>query len=288
MTGNDPFFERSRELVARDGARWLLTVLSPARPRAALLWIPALGVAARSYRRFAEALAAQGVAVALHEWRGIDTSSVRASRDCDWGYASLLLDDLPRSRTALGEIAPQVPLLLGGHSLGGQFAALSAALDPTAVAGLVLIAAGLPYPPHFPQPMRTAMRLAFILLPAVTALLGFLPGRQLGFAGRESRGVIRDWVRTGRHGGYRLPELPDDIEQRLRALRVPVFAIHFAHDAFGPEPAMHALLDKLGTGCANEIHRLDSTQLGAHANHFAWMKRPDAVARRLGRWARAH
>src|SRR3546814_5898155 len=100
MTGNDPFFERSRELVARDGARWLLTVLSPAQPRAALLWIPALGVAARSYRRFAEALAAQGVAVASHEWRGIDSSSVRASRDCDWDYAPLLLDDLPRSRAA--------------------------------------------------------------------------------------------------------------------------------------------------------------------------------------------
>lgn len=287
MTGNEPFFERSRELVAHDGARWLLTVLSPARPRAALLWIPALGVAARSYRRFAEALAAQGVAVALHEWRGIGSSSVRASRDCDWSYAPLLLDDLQRARAALGEIAPQVPLLLGGHSLGGQFAALCAALDPTAVAGLVLIAAGLPHPPHFSQPMRMAMRLAFILLPAVTGLLGFLPGRQLGFAGRESRGVIRDWVRSGRHGGYRMPGLPEDIEQRLRAVRVPVFAMHFAHDALGPERALHALLDKLGAGCENEIHRLDSTQLGTHANHFAWMKQPDAVAHRLGRWARA-
>src|SRR3546814_10114163 len=80
MTGNDPFFERSRELVARDGARWLLTVLSPAQPRAALLWIPALGVAARSYRRFAEALAVQGVAVALHEWRGIDSRARKSTR----------------------------------------------------------------------------------------------------------------------------------------------------------------------------------------------------------------
>lgn len=62
--------------------------------------------------------------------------------------------------------------------------------------------------------------------------------------------------------------------------------MHFAHDAFGPEQALHALLDKLGAACANEIHGLDSVQLGAHANHFAWMQQPEAVTRRLGRWAR--
>lgn len=279
--------ERSREVVARDGARWLLTVIAPARPRAALLWIPALGVAARSYRRFAQALAGEGVAVGLHEWRGIGSSSVRAARDCDWGYAPLLLDDLPRSRQTLCEMLPQAPLLLGGHSLGGQFAALGTALAPDAVKGLVLMAAGLPHPPQFPLPMRIGLPLAFAVLPLITAAVGFLPGRQLGFAGRESRGVIRDWVRTGRHGNYRLPELPDDIERRLAALQLPVFAMHLAHDAFGPERAMHALLDKLGAASSTEIHGLDSRQLGVHADHFAWMKQPDEVVRRLGRWARA-
>jgi len=287
MTTAEIGSERSRELVAHDGARWLLTVLSPARPRAALLWIPALGVAARSYRRFAEALATQGVAVALHEWRGIGSSSLRASRNCDWSYAPLLLEDLPRARAALREIAPRVPVFLGGHRLGGQFAALSAAIDPANVDGLVLIAAGLPYPPGFSPPMRIAMRLAFMLLPALTGVLGFLPGRQLGFAGRESHGVIGDWAATGRHGNYRLPGLPADIEQRLRAVQLPVFAMHFARDAFGPERALHALLDKLGAGCESEIHGLDALQLGTHANHFAWMKQPDGVVHRLGRWARA-
>lgn len=284
---HEPWHERSRELIARDGARSLFTVIAPARPHVALLWVPALGVAARSYRRFAQALAGEGVAVGLHEWRGIGSSSVRAARHCDWGYAPLLRDDLPRSRQALREMLPQAPLLLGGHSLGGQFAALSAALEPDAVQGLALMAAGLPYPSYFPAPMRIGLPLAFALMPLIAALVGFLPGRQLGFAGRESRGVIRDWVRTGRQGNYRLPELPEDIEQRLRAVQLPVFAMHLAHDAFGPERALHALLGKLGAASRTEIHGLDSPQLGVHADHFAWMKQPDEVARRLGRWARA-
>src|SRR3546814_20058457 len=107
--------------------------------------------------------------------------------------------------------------------------------------------------------MRMAMHLAFMLLPALTGLLGFLPGRQLGFAGRESRGVIRDWVRSGRHGGYRMPGLPEDLEQRLRAVRVPAFAMPFAPDAFGPEPDLPALPVKPGAGGEN---RTDEGRVG--------------------------
>lgn len=264
-----------------------MQVIAPVQPQVCLLWIPALGVAARSYRRFAEAMTAQGVAVALHEWRGIGSSNRRAARDCDWGYEPLLLDDLPTARLAVAEMLPQLPLVLGGHSLGGQFAALSAALDPAGIAGLALLAAGVPHPSHFPQPMRAALPLAFRLLPAIAAMVGYLPGRQLGFAGRESRGVIRDWARSGRRGGYQhLPGIPDEIEARLRALRVPVFGLHFAHDWLGSKDALLALVRKLDPHCNREIHRLDSDQLGAPADHFAWMKRPHEVAHLLGRWAR--
>lgn len=278
--------ERSRELQACDGSRWLLHVIAPVKPRVCLLWIPALGVAARSYRRFAEAMAAHDVAVALHEWRGIGSSSVRAARDCDWGYEPLLLDDLPSTRRALAEMLPQVPLILGGHSLGGQFAALSAALDPAGVAGLALLAAGVPHPSNFPQPMRAALPVAFRLLPAIAAMVGYLPGRQLGFAGRESRGVIADWARTGRTGGYRLRGIPGDMDARLRALRVPVFGLHFSRDWLGPEAALLALVRKLNPSCSSEIHRMGSGQLGVSADHFTWMKHPLEVARLLGRWAR--
>lgn len=283
----EQWHERSRELQARDGSRWLMQVIAPVKPQVCLLWIPALGVAARSYRRFAEALTVQGVAVALHEWRGIGSSSVRAARDCDWGYEPLLRDDLPSARRALVDMLPQVPLVLGGHSLGGQFAALSAALDPAGIAGLALLAAGVPHPSHFPQPMRAALPLAFRLLPAIAAMVGYLPGRQLGFAGRESRGVIRDWAQTGQMGGYqRLPGIPDEIEARLRALRIPVFGLHLSRDWLGPKEALLALVRKLDPRCNSEIHRLDSAQLGVPADHFAWMKRPQEVAHLLGRWAR--
>ena len=39
-----------------------------------------------------------GVAVVMHEWRGIGSSDRRAGRRCNWGYRELLQDDLPATK----------------------------------------------------------------------------------------------------------------------------------------------------------------------------------------------
>ena len=93
-------------LEAADGHRWQLYVCAPERPAAALLWLPALGVGARHYLPFAQALAARGVATFLHEWRGAGSSSLRAGRDCDWGYRELLELDIATSADAVRRACP--------------------------------------------------------------------------------------------------------------------------------------------------------------------------------------
>ena len=70
-------------VVADDDHRFDLLARVPAQPRARLLWLPALGVAARHYLPLADALAAHGIAVYLHEWRGNGSSSLRPSRTQD-------------------------------------------------------------------------------------------------------------------------------------------------------------------------------------------------------------
>ena len=104
-----------QDASAADGHRWTLLARAPQRPRARLLWLPALGVAARHYLPLAEALAARGVDTRLHEWRGNGSSSLRASRTQDWGYRELLALDLPASVATLP--VDGVPLLLGGRHL---------------------------------------------------------------------------------------------------------------------------------------------------------------------------
>lgn len=120
-------------IEAGDGHRWQLLATAPTKPHSSLLWLPAMGVAAKHYRPFAEALAARGVATFVHEWRGNGSSNLRASRQQDWGYKELLSRDLPASEVAIAERFPDIGPIIGGHSLGGQLACCRLALAPRVV-----------------------------------------------------------------------------------------------------------------------------------------------------------
>ncbi|MBB3802079.1 putative alpha/beta hydrolase [Xanthomonas arboricola] len=271
---------------AADGHRWQVMRYAPAQPLAALLWLPALGVAARHYQPFAQVLASAGIAVYLHEWRGNGSSSLRPSREHDWGYRTLLAEDLPASHALLDRHDPQLPRILGGHSLGGQLACCHAALlltpatHASPLAQLWLVASGSPYWRHFPRPMRYGLPLAFRALPWLAKLQGVLHGRRLGFGGTEARGLIADWAQVGRSNRYRATGTTWDLEHALGALTTPITALTFARDNFGPPAALHALLDKMPQAHARLQH-LQDAQLGVRSDHFAWMKAPTAVAAAL-------
>ena len=217
-------------LTAADGHRFRLLVRSPVEPVAALLWLPALGIAARHYLPFAEALAAHGVAVFLHEWRGHGSSDRRAGRDVDWGYRELLTIDLPASVACIDERFPNLPKIVGGHSLGAQLAACLLALQPRAAERLWLVASGSPFWRVFPRPRAWLLPLTYRFLPWLADRNGSLPGRSIGFGGKEARGVMRDWARTGLSGRYAGKGMEIDLEAALSGAHADVDAVLFADD----------------------------------------------------------
>ena len=267
---------------ATDGHRYRLLARVPAQPAAALLWLPALGVAARHYLPFAEALAGRGVAVFLHEWRGHGSSSSRAGHGCDWGYRQLLTNDLPASEATMLQAlpAPAPPLILGGHSLGGQLASCRLALAPSIARRLWLVASGAPYWRAFPVPTRCWLPLAYRFLPWLANRAGSLPGRRIGFGGREARGVIGDWSRTALSGRYTVRGLGHDPEVALGALEVDVRSVVMADDWLAPQSSLCFLLGKIPRADASVV-QLDASNLDTAADHFSWMRHPDAVARAL-------
>lgn len=268
---------RVLDVAAADGHRFELLAQVPPRPVAAVLWLPALGVAARHYLPLAEALAARGVAVFVHEWRGNGSSSLRADRNHDWGYRELLQHDIPAAEAAARAAAPGIPLRLGGHSLGGQLACCHAGLHPGAFAGLWLVASGTPWWRGFPAPRRWLLPLAYRFLPWLAQRRGALPGRRLGFGGTEARGLIRDWARVGLGGRYAAAGLPVDLEAAMCALTLPVEALLFDADWLAPAGSMRHLLSKLPAAPAT-LRILTAAELGTRADHFSWMKSPAIVA----------
>lgn len=274
-----PAEARARRVVALDGASAdLLEADAAAVGGDVLLWLPAMGVAARHYLPFAQALATGGVGVALHEWRGIGSSDRRAGWRCDWGYHELLACDLEASFEAVRQAHPRARLWIGGHSLGGQIAALACARNPHRHAGLVLVASGAPYWRMFRH--RWGVLAAYVFAPALGAVCGHVPGRQIGFGGREARGVIGDWARSGRSGRYCVRGLDFDFERGLAASSVPIFAHRLADDWLGPAASLDWLLGKMSRAARDVVvHRRED--LGVAADHFSWMKQPAMLAQRI-------
>lgn len=269
-------------LTAADGHQFRLLLRTPAEPLAALLWLPALGIAARHYLPFAEALAARGVAVFLHEWRGHGSSDQRAGRNIDWAYRALLTTDLPASIERIRQQFPTLPKIVGGHSLGGQLAACLLALQQQAAERLWLVASGSPFWRVYPRPRKWLLPLSYRFLPWLADRNGSLPGRSIGFGGKEARGVMRDWARTGLSGRYAGKGMDIDLETALGGVRADTDAVLLADDWLAPRASLDFLLAKMRPGDVR-VETLDTNLLGERADHFAWMKRPDAVAAALAK-----
>ncbi|WP_266160067.1 alpha/beta fold hydrolase [Dyella silvatica] len=275
-------------VITSDGASAELLWVCPAGEiRQLLYWLPAMGVAAKHYLPLAQALAARGIAVALHEWRGIGSSNQRAGRRCDWAYRELLTQDIPAGLAlARAQLPSSTGCLIGGHSLGGQLASLYASLHPAEVAGIVLVASGSPYWRRFKH--GWLIGLGYVVAPWLARLWGRFPGRQIGFAGNEARHVIADWARSGRSGRYAAAGMAKNFEQQLLALEQPVLGLRMRDDWFNPAASMNSLLGKMPKA-PHEHEVIEPHDLqGIAADHFSWMKVPDTVAERIAQWMRLY
>jgi len=263
-------------VVAHDGHRFLLHARLPRDPRASLLWLGGMGIPARHFLPFAEAVATRDMAVFVPDWRGLGSSNVRASRSHDWGYRELLVEDLPACEAAVEHAVPGIPRILGGHSLGGQLACVRAGLAPDSPSALWLVASGTPDWQAFPWRTRWWLPLAYRALDRIAATCGKLPGRRIGFGGEEARGVVRDWSRTGRTGRYAADRYFVDLEVALQRVECPIHAVRMAHDWLAPASSLAALLAKMPQA-SPRIVALESAAPGVRADHYAWMKQPDAT-----------
>lgn len=243
--------------------------------------LPAMGVPAGYYRRFAMALRAEGLAVVVADHRGTGASTPPAGRGCTYGYAELV-DDVG---ALLDELRPRFEgrtTVLLGHSMGGQLALLHAALSRrTDVAGIVLVASGTPYWRAYPG-LRGYGVLPFTMgIFATSTVLRVWPG--WGFGGRQSRGVIRDWAYVARTG--RFPALRGaDAEAALRQLGTPVLAVSVEADEYAPDAAVDHLWGKL-TAAPVRRERYTAAQAGGPVDHFAWVRAGRPLAGRIATFA---
>jgi len=274
--------------IALDGAAETAVTVWPnaAADAPALLFLPAMGMAARYYAPFGAALHAAGFHVVLGDFRNHGAGSVKPSRSVDFGYKTLVREDCARMVSFAQSRFASSALFIGGHSLGGHVTALYAALAPAGeLAGLFGVAAGSVY--YRGWHGLAALRILGLTQVAsvVSRALGYFPGQRLGFAGLEPKTQMTDWARVARTGRFAPRDDAHDYEARLSELTLPTLAVSIGDDDFAPQAAALQLYGKLARAPL-QLEALPPEAFGrARVGHFAWVKTPAPVVERIRDWA---
>ncbi|MER8186006.1 alpha/beta fold hydrolase [Kitasatospora sp. NPDC094015] len=275
---------RHTEVEAPDGAVFPLHGLAQQDEAAPVVLIaPAMGTPVGFYRRFAQELHAAGATALVLDHRG---SGARGRVPRTTGYRQLT-DDLGAAVAAVRTHLPKAALTVCGHSLGGQLALVQAAEAaergapvPDAIA---LVAAGSVY--HRAYGRRApGLFVASRLMALTAAALGHWPGHRLGFGGRQPAGVIIDWAHQARTGRYRLAGA--EVEDALRALRVPVLAVDVEGDRLAPPGAVDHLCAMVPNAAVHRRGYSAADAAGGPLDHFRWARHAAPLARDLVAWTR--
>jgi predicted alpha/beta hydrolase len=252
-------------LAARDGYPLAATLYepdpAPAAPPAAALITSATAVPQGFYSRFALFLASQGIPALTFDYRGIGRSrpaSLKgfAARVSDWGTR-----DVPAMLDALAGRYPGAELFVVGHSIGGPL--LGLADNNGRVRGLVGVAAQSGDWRLWRGPRRYLLAgLWYVVMPGLTRVFGYFPGRKLALGGDLPAGVARELARWCRTRGYLAAHLGRSVPDYFGTFRGPILAYSSADDRVAPRAAVEALL-RLYRHAAPVQHRhLDPKTLG--------------------------
>ncbi len=239
----------------------------------AILLLPALGIPAGAYRRVAEALHRGGCHVLAIDLRGVGSSSVRASSKVDWGYAEMVDGELEALLGYAREQLPQSSLHWFCHSMGGHLAVIHSiqrccAGRPT-IDGLILVASGSPQLDMLAPRVRGQARFLLWMVRAMLAVMGVFRGDWVGFGGRQSATLMREWAGFVRRG-----EMPVG-DARLGAAQpidTRVLGLAMQGDDYAPAEAVTALLQRLVS--APQVETINAATGQTEPGHSAWLKSP--------------
>ena len=228
----------------------------------------ATSVRCQYYSRFAEYLFSHGLDVMLFDYRGIGASRAGSLRGfeatwSDWGA----LDAQALLRRAQREY-PGQPIDVVGHSFGGCAAGLAA--SGTAIRHLVTVGAQFAHWRDYAPAQRWQMLAKWHgVMPLLTRVCGYFPGKRMGWLEDTPAGVVKDW------GAFstRYEKLPS--ARHLTALpfssvTAKTLAISLSDDPFGTVAAIERLLSHFSAIPRTHL-RIKPEEIGETSiGHFAF------------------
>lgn len=151
------------------------------------------GIPKSFYEPFASWLADQGIAAVTYDYRGIGGSRGRSLRGLsasiqDWGSK-----DCAAVLRAVESKYPGVKICIVGHSIGGIVTGF--VTKPPEIDRMVLVSPHTGYWRDYARSARPKMFLFWhVLMPAVTRIFGYFPGRLFGLPEDLPYGIAMEWA----------------------------------------------------------------------------------------------
>jgi Predicted alpha/beta hydrolase len=228
----------------------------------------ATGVQARYYHRYASFLARHGFHVLTYDYRGIGLSRPESLRHlrCGWRHWGEL--DFDAAVQLVTEKQPSLPVQVVGHSIGGFLPGYAA--SASRIHRMLTVGAQHAYWRDYHPPRRMGYLLRWhLVMPAITGIYGYFPGRRLGWLEDLPAGVAYSWSFGGRQLASRLDqEERQVVVSRFADVRAPILAVSVSDDPFATKPAMRRALDYY-TGSRAISVMLEPADLGVEKiGHF--------------------
>jgi predicted alpha/beta hydrolase len=219
-------------------------------PPAVALINAGAGIGSAYYDRFARYLSQAGVPTLLYDYRGIGRSRPRSLKGFsasveDWGSK-----DCAAALEWLSSRFPGARRVVIGHSVGGFVTGF--VTNGPLIDRMLLVGAHTGYWRDYALIARPGMYMLWhVLMPSLTRVVGYFPGRRLHLSEDLPAGVAMEWANR-RHPDFwwnrRTPDGALDTEWResalgrFQAIRARTLSLSFSDDAFATEAATDRLV----------------------------------------------
>jgi predicted alpha/beta hydrolase len=186
--------------------------------------------------------------VITYDYRGIGESRPDSLRGFEAGWIDWGNLDFEAILRYAQRAYPGQPIQVAAHSVGGLLIGL--AESNHLIQRVFTVGAQYAYWRDYAATVRLHMVAKWnVVMPALTLLFGYFPGKKLGWLEDTPRGVVRDWVFSSRRfedtwrGGSagRYPK-KQDLVRGFANLTAPTLAIRVTDDEFGTAAAVKRLL----------------------------------------------
>jgi len=179
-------------VTCADGVELGGVLLQPEQPRAIVQFNAGTGAKKEFYRPFLEYLAQHGFTCCLWDYRGSGESAPSSLKGCSYRFQDYGVYDIPGVTRFLTSTFPDLPLLIVGHSAGGQ--QLGFSKDLSRIKGLLGYAVSVGYMGFMPWRYSWVSRYFFsIFSPISIALTGYVAAKRFGIMEDLPKNVVREW-----------------------------------------------------------------------------------------------